>query len=333
MKISFLRPFGLLLFLLVSLASTAAELKVGDLISLLQKEIPDLKKEELERMAAIGLARELSPRVLLETAAARGAEKGVLGSAKYFGRFIVVRVDSVRTGVENEIQEAVKKEAGKDPITGIVLDLRFARGTDYAAAAALADRFIGEKISLIDWGTGPYASTSKTEFLNMPLVVLVNRETRGAAEALAAMLRHARSALVVGGETAGQVRQMREIPLADSSRLLIAGAPVKLEGAEISKIEPDIAVFAPLEQEKIWVQDPYKNFDAPVPSTRNLRSLPRRTNEAELVRQHREGLHPEESAAASPAEAAAGPQLRDPSLVRGLDLLRGLSLLSPKAKP
>ena len=62
----------------------------------------------------------------------------------------------------------------------------------------------------------------------LPVAVLVNRQTAGAAEALAAVLRETGAGLILGSRTAGQAMVAQEFPLKNGERLRIATAPVQL---------------------------------------------------------------------------------------------------------
>src|SRR6185503_15236598 len=94
--------------------------------------------------------------------------------------------------------------ASTNSLTGLVLDLRYAGGFDYSAAAATADLFVNAARPLLNWGNGVVSSQEKTNAIQVPVAVLVNGRTAGAAEALAAALRETGSGLILGGKTAGQ---------------------------------------------------------------------------------------------------------------------------------
>ncbi len=92
-----------------------------------------------------------------------------------------LRVGEVGENLADEIQSAQNILAATNKISGTVLDLRFAGGDDLAAAKAAANLFTAKKL---------------------PLAILVNGETRGAALALATTLRAARDGLVFGSTAA-----------------------------------------------------------------------------------------------------------------------------------
>ena len=56
-------------------------------------------------------------------------------------------------------------------------------------------------------------STAKTNAIELPLVILINRDTYGAAEALAAALRQAEGALIIGSPSAGRAYFFKDVRL------------------------------------------------------------------------------------------------------------------------
>ena len=95
-----------------------------------------------------------------------------------------LRVGQVASGLAAELQSAQTALAATNKISGTVLDLRFADGDDLAAAKAAADLFAAKQL---------------------PLAILINSETRGAAATLATDLREAHDGLVLGG-AAGELK-------------------------------------------------------------------------------------------------------------------------------
>jgi hypothetical protein len=178
------------------------------------------------------------------------------------------------------------------------------------------------------------------------VAVLVNRETAGAPEALAAVLRQTGAGLILGGKTAGAALIAKEYTLKNGDRLWVANAPVHLgDGSNLSGgIKPDIAVEVSTPDERAYFADAFKpvlpaNFTAGSPSMTNRpngTNAPRRPrlNEAELVREHREGLNldyegsvPRFDTPASRDSEPEKPLVRDPALARALDLLKGLAVV------
>ena len=75
------------------------------------------------------------------------------------------------------IGSAVQDLAASNQLFGLVIDLRFADGDDYAAAADVVDLFLKVEVPLLNAGKGLVNSRDKTNALRMPVVALVNGET------------------------------------------------------------------------------------------------------------------------------------------------------------
>jgi C-terminal processing protease CtpA/Prc len=220
-----------------------------------------------------------------------------------------------------------------------VLDLRYTDGTDYAAAAAAADLFIGKAQPLLNWGNGSASSHEKKDAITVPLAVLVNHDTAGAAEALAAVLRESGSGLILGSRTAGRAMVTQDFPLKDGERLRIASAPVTLgNGTSLSAqgLKPDIDVTVSEREERAFYADaflvvPKTNQVASASATNqpngtNQSSRRVRLNEAELVRERKAGVNLDDETAKRPPEPQV-PVVSDPALARALDLLKGLAVV------
>ncbi|HEX3989510.1 MAG TPA: S41 family peptidase, partial [Verrucomicrobiae bacterium] len=171
----------------------------------------------------------------------------------------------------------------------------------------------------------------------MPVAILINSQTAGAAEALGAALREAGAGLILGSVSSGQASVFKEIPLSNGDKLRVAVAAVIVGDGKLltNGVAPDIAIDSSLQDEKAYLQDPYKNLHpefAQAGNGRNVSVSPRpRFNEAELVREHKAGLDTEEEtddAGPVPAEPTA-PVVADPTLSRALDLLKSLAVVEP----
>lgn len=162
-------------------------------------------------------------------------------------------------------------------LAGTILDLRFADGDN---ALAAADYFSAKKL---------------------PLVILVNGQTDGAAAALATSLRAAGTGVVIGSTN--------------------------------GKIQPDIAVSVRASDEKIFLQNPYAatttNALAGFSATNGLLPFVDHTSEADLVRKRVKDGEDESDATNSPRAEPSQPVIRDPVLARAVDLLKALAILHP----
>jgi C-terminal processing protease CtpA/Prc len=145
----------------------------------------------------------------------------------------------------------------------------------------------------------------------------------------------------LGAKTAGQAMVAEEFSLKNGDRLRIRTVPVQLgDGSALSEqgLKPDIAVEVSPQDERAYYADAFKvaektNLLASTagsgtgPGSGTNRVARRaRFNEAELVRERREGVS-EADMSALLAPEPEKPFVRDPALARALDLLRGLALV------
>ena len=234
------------------------------------------------------------------------------------------RIGSVSDSVADETRAAYQAIASMttNRLKGIVLDLRFADGNDFAAAAATADLFTARERPLLDFGNGIVKSKTKSDAIAGPLAILVNSETRGAAAALAATLRRVDDGLVIGNATSGPTNAV----------------VVKLgDGSELTRIEPDSPVSVTLADERERFDNPYmvhlKSDLAATNSAATNRSWSaiEHISEADLVRAKRNGadinnltdsdILPYRNTEPEP------PTIRDPALARAVDFIKGVAAL------
>ena len=185
-----------------------------------------------------------------------------------------IKVDRVVEGTGQEVESILRGWEARQ-LSGAMLDLRNADGDSLAAVARIAGLFARAEAGLLTtrgldgviretW----YAPKPPHTALTMPTLVLVNKETLGAAEALALVLREAGSgAMLVGEATQGDLalRQWSEFPGGSKAwlrfrTLEIAGQPhdgtrgvtphVEVEDADILP-----AVLEPVERAHKKVDD------------------------------------------------------------------------------
>src|SRR5579872_1156452 len=236
-----------------------------------------------------------------------------LGKSTIFDEsFAYFRVARVGGDLPDELKNAYQQmsQTNKSKIKGVVLDLRFADGDDYACAGTTADCFLNSDQLLLDWGTGTARATAKSDSISTPVAVLVNGKTSEAAEALAVALRIGKPALVIGNKTAGEANAFKDFPLANGDKLRIAMGQIKLgDGTSFSgAVEPDIAVNTSTSDDEAYLKDPYQLSEVQS-SSRNTTnsqyavdrsSLSRRFNEVELIREHKEGADLEQELGNAP---------------------------------
>lgn len=308
---------------------------------LIRQHLAGASEEQLNQTAVKSLVSALDPKVSIVASSEHEQTPVVLvtKTSLFDGPIAYVRVGQVESGLDKAIREAAEQATTTNQLAGIVLDLRFTRGTDYAAAVATAQIFIKKEQPLLDWGKGMVRSKDNPDSLALPLAILVNEQTVGAAEALAAVLREAGSALILGTHTAGQAMISQDFPLSNGDILRIATTPIQLgDGGNLSSsgIKPDIMVNVSKADQRLYYADPFKELtiasnsdgartNSPNGATRIRRP---RFNEAELVRERRDGIVAD-SESGGAGEGEDKPVVRDPVLGRALDFLKGLKLVRP----
>jgi len=333
---------------MLSLAPThGAEAALGspdfrEVYDVIRAHLAETSEADLNRAAVEGLVAALAPKVSLISPSGGGAGAGAAAVSKssVFDESIAYfRVEEVVEGLAPAIRKAYAELAASNHIKGLVLDLRYAHGSDYAAAVAAVDIFLQKERPLLNWGQGVAQSTTKTNALALPAVALVNHQTSGAAEALAAMLREAGAGLILGGSTAGAALMSQEFPLKNGDRLRIATAPVQMgDGSPLSGgVKPDILVGVNPEDERGFYADAYKVIGSAGSAPPGLAasgspgftngSRRVRFNEAELVRERRESLNPDAEPMPVRKPEPEKPLVQDPALARALDLLKGLAVV------
>jgi Peptidase family S41 len=319
-----------------------------EVFELLQTQLPDVDEAALHDAAARGLIEQLGPRVRLLSPQGKtegqNASNAVVKVQVLEDGYGYLRLGQINPGALAPFESAITNLAASNQLNGLILDLRLADGADYSEAKQIADLFFATERPLIDWGQGPEKSRAKTNALNWPVAVLVNRQTAGAAEALAGMLRYGGVGLLIGARTAGQASMYKEIPLRTGQRLLIATTPVKVaENNTLSPegLAPDIVLKVNPDREREWLSDPYKPLLSGAGSARSanegdedlnagagVRTPRHHLNEADLVRMLRDGeMIDQEPAGLSRETGPAKPVVRDPVLARALDFLKGLAVV------
>jgi C-terminal processing protease CtpA/Prc len=321
-------------------ATTNASPDFQEIYDLIRQHAAGVSTDELNRAAVQGILTALGPKVTLGTnsASANTSTNPIAEVMLFDGDIAYLRITRVDDGLAKAINAAYERVKTTNKVSGIVLDLRYAGGSDYRAAADAADLFVSKNQPLLNWGEGVVMSHEKNGSIRVPVGVLVNHETSGAAEALAAVVREAGAGLILGSRTAGDAMVMQDFTLKNGEHLRIGSAPVTIgNGKALSSqgIPPDIDVTVSEAAERAYYADAFLvvsnkaagNTATNQPSGTNQTRV--RFNEAELVREHRAGESPDEQTAKRPPEPQV-PVVSDPALARALDLLKGLAVVRQK---
>jgi len=305
---------------------------------LLRANLAGMSDAELNSAAVAGLLQQLHGQATLVGGPANPAtlqdSPELSQSAVLESDVAYLRVGQVGDSLASQLNGAYRALTATNKIAGVALDLRFAGGSDYAAAVAAADLFVTKKMPLLGWGNEMETTQPAKEPIPGPLLVLVNGETSGAAEALAAALHEADAGLIIGNPTAGLAMTTRDFPLKNGERLRIVANPVKMgNGVAISRVLPDIMVAVSLDDERAYLKNPYatleQNDNSAAIKTNDFLAFVDHTSEADLVRQKlKDG---EDIGATVPASVSSKssprPVIQDPVLARALDLIKGLAIV------
>lgn len=158
-------------------------------------------------------------------------------------------------------------------------------------------------------------------------VVLADRETGGAAEALAAVLRSFDKALIIGQPTAGRAVECSDLPLPSGKILRVAVAePVLPDGQALfpDGVKPDLPVEMSISEKQQVFQLSGEKGMAPFVYEAEHAHL----NEAALLA----GTNPELDAAEAQRRTRGREKLpaRDPVLQRALDLVTSVEILEKR---
>lgn len=173
---------------------------------------------------------------------------------------VYCRISQFQSHTTAEFRKQVKQYSEKEPIKGMVLDLRSNPGGLLHQAVSLADMFL-KKGSIVstrgrrtDQNTtySAHASSNEQEY---PLVVLVNEGSASAAEIVAGAIQAHKRGILVGTRTFGKGSVQTIIPLPDGAGLRMTTARYYTpDGKSIQAlgIQPDVEVpFIACKPEKV----------------------------------------------------------------------------------
>ena len=310
-----------------------------EVYDLIRTNLPGVTSEEFNRTSVKAIVNAFGPNVTMFSPGATSAVPLISRTQVFDSEILYLRVSQIGEGLTVALRQAFDEAAVSNKLKGLVLDLRYANGQDFAVAASVVDLFLSKEQPLLTVSGKTLKSAAKNDNLSLPVAVLVNRETAGAPEALAAVFRETGTGLILGSQTAGQTASFKDYVLSNGEKLHIASEPVLLgDGSSLAPkgVVPDIVVPVNAAAERAWFDDAFafipssSNLSASVSTTGIVTSTNRpsrrpRISEADLVRERREGITLEEMEAR--ASVPDKPQITDPALARAIDLLKGLAVV------
>jgi carboxyl-terminal processing protease len=173
-------------------------------------------------------------------------------SRQLAGGIAYLAVRRFQAGTADELRQALETFSAPN-LSGLVLDLRNDPGGDVDAAVGVAETFLprGRVVvavrSRVPAQRRSYAAAGNARYLDMPMVVLVNRGSATASEIVAGALQDEGRAVVLGARSFGRASAQSLIQLSDGSVLRLTTARyVTPKGRSIdgTGLTPDIVVEA-----------------------------------------------------------------------------------------
>jgi len=311
--------------------------ELDQVISLLKENYihPDaLSDSEMKRATVQGLLDRIAPGASLAVAPAGGAPS----PSPFRSEILDNRIGYARLGATTasnvaELDAALQKFAEKS-LGAMVLDLRATpESSNFEETAEICRRFCPKGRVLFSVKKPNIKQeqilTSKDDPKYRGIIaVLVDADTAGNAEVLAAVLRTHVNALVIGQQTKGEAVEFAELPLATGKLLRVAVAEVALpQDVRVfpGGVKPDIIVPTPQETtEALLKQELEKGVSEFVFEVERPR-----LNEAALVAGTNPDLDAIQAAQKSKGEKAKA-QVRDAVLQRAVDFITTISIYEKK---
>lgn len=256
-----------------------AGVQAGDIIEYIDgKATRDISLYDAKQLLNGGSGSEVKLRVLragtrpfVATVKRRPAEVPAAEAHMEAGKIGVVRVNSLADGEAAQVQKRVQ-DLQKQGAQKFVLDLRNVAGGSLAEGVKVANLFIKSGTLAQTIGRGSktlqtLAADPKQSVFDGPVVVLIDRGTAGAAEAVASAFAELKRGEVVGEKSFGAGAEQKLFPLRNGDGLLLTtvkwasskGKPFLGAG-----IQPTVEVKRPELAEAVDPDDLTGNDDDPV---------------------------------------------------------------------
>ena len=285
-----------------------------------------VNEAQLDRATLQGLLVKLSKGlVLLPAKESSPAETG----APLYAEVLEGHIGYLRAGTMSPVNlQALDKrlaDFAAKKVDALVMDLRASDSGDFAAAAEFAKRFVPKGKTLFSLRKQnkqerAFASDRDPTYNGM-IVVLVDGDTTGPAEAVASALRTHDKALVIGQSTPGGGVEYSDVPLPSGKILRVAASQcVGADGRSLypEGITPDLPVeMSPVDKRQIFRLSATKGIGS---FTREIERP--HLNEAALIA----GTNPELESSEQRRARAQANALVDSVLQRAIDLITSLEI-------
>lgn len=157
-----------------------------------------------------------------------------------------------------ELFSTVLETLKNEEFAGLVIDLRNNSGGDFEAMSEILDELVpaGNLVVSVDKeGKSTTEYTSDANALSLPISVIINENTYGAAEIFAADIQDYKKGMLVGSKTAGYGTKDKAFALSDGSAIILSTAYYTRVNGETFQdvgISPDIELSLTEEQQELF---------------------------------------------------------------------------------
>jgi carboxyl-terminal processing protease len=223
-----------------------------------------------------------------------------------------VRLTSFSSSTQGDLLQVMKKLSNAG-MKGFILDLRFNLGGLLASPVKISDMFIDNGLIVTirprrGAETSYIGSKRGGSYLNFPMVCLVNGQSAGASEIVAACLRDHGRAVIMGSRSSGTAGVQTILPFSEPGGYLKLTTATfwRPSGKNLNKADTQGR------EEDVWGVTPDKSYILNLP-TKEIYELRDRQRDVEIIRRSDRPA----------ANAAAKTAFRDRQLQMALDYLRG----------
>lgn len=144
--------------------------------------------------------------------------------------YVLARITRFNEHTTKELHDKLAEHAKKEPIKGIVLDLRNNPGGLLEQAVTVADTFLADGLVVYIQGKDPQsrrdfmARKDNDDLTQVPLVTIINAGSASAAEIVAGALQDRKRSLLIGEKTFGKGSVQTVVSLPDGSGIKLTTA-------------------------------------------------------------------------------------------------------------
>ncbi len=252
--------------------------------------------------------------------------------ARTEGETVVLRIttfnDQTYPNLKSGLEKAVEEAGGMDKVNGFVIDLRNNPGGLLNQAIRVSDAFLESGEIVSTRGRSPedgdrFNATPGDLAMGKPVVVLINGGSASASEIVAGALKDHRRAVVVGTKSFGKGSVQTIMPVkGDGAMRLTTARYYTPSGRSIQGlgVSPDIIVEQPRREPEEDVGETKR------PSARSEADLRDSISNDSYTEEERRQIEEDREL----AEDAAKLRESDAQLAYAIDVLKGLSALSPQ---